>query len=57
MTLRPIFTDGLIRFGIYDGDREVAQMLLIHKGVKLETADLITPVSEETLRQSVVIYP
>lgn len=32
-------------------------MILIHKGVKLETADLITPVSEDALRQSVVVYP
>jgi len=32
-------------------------MILIHKGVKLEKADLTTPVSEDVLRQAVVVYP
>ena len=32
-------------------------MILIHKDVKLEKADLTTAVSEDILRQSVVVYP
>ena len=32
-------------------------MILIHKGVGLEKADLTSTVPEDILRQSVVVYP